>query len=176
MPSRWVLETWLSVNALLLRESRFGQAGPARVISILCFADPHHGCPQRQSERAAQQWALKSVPAGGRWRVGIGPATAPEWSNLFWPRLAALQAFPAPEARALQLAQAARHSDAAIGLAMAREWSNPSSLPLAARWVFQALEGQAPNSRLGGQCSLSVTEPLARGKGSPDPCALSSAR
>src|SRR5262245_12407404 len=176
MPSSWVLEKSRSVHGLLLRESRFGQAGPARVISILCFADSHHERPQRQSERAAQQWALKSVPAGGRWRVGIGPATAPEWSNLFWPRLAALQAFPAQEARALQLAPAARHSDAAIGLAMAREWSNPSSLPLAARWVFQALGGRAPNSRSEGQCSPSVTEPLAKGMGSPDPCALSSAR
>src|SRR5215471_3070624 len=176
MPSSWDLEKSRSVHGLLLQESLFGQAGPARGISILCFADPHHECPQRQPERAAQQWAPKSVPAGGRWRVGIGPATAPEWSNLFWPRLAALQAFPAPEARALQLAQAARHSDAAIGLAMAREWSNPSSLPLAARWVFQALEARAPNSRSEGQRSLSVMEPLATGMGSLDPCALSSAR
>src|SRR5215813_10787956 len=100
MPSSWDLEKSRSVHGLLLQESLFGQAGPARGISILCFADPHHECPQRQPERAAQQWAPKSVPAGGRWRVGIGPAMAREWSNPSSLPLAARWVFQALEVRA----------------------------------------------------------------------------
>src|SRR5262249_20295279 len=140
------------VRALLQPESRFGLAVRARVISILCFADPHHEYPQRQSERAAQRWALKSVLARGRWPAGIEPVTVPEWSNLFSPQSAAPPAFRVPEAPALQLAQEARHSDAGIGPAMAREWSNPSSLPWAARSAFQAPEAAALNLRSEGQC------------------------